>query len=147
MNPEQFHDDVGSAAFDFAHRDGKSLTRFCFNMKVGENPDFWKARLLMPGAEFKGIIHAVFEMDDGAIRSLGDSKPFNALLFAGRSCFRIELMARSQAEFERMCEEIGALQSGPAPVSARRRVACALRWFWLRRPTVRFRGPLDIFNT
>jgi hypothetical protein len=50
MNPAEFHEDVGSASFQFAHRRERSLTRMCFNIKVGENPDFWKARLLMPGA-------------------------------------------------------------------------------------------------
>lgn len=146
MNPEEFHDDVGSASFQFAHRRGGSVTRFCFNMKVGENPDFWKARLLMPGAEFQGIIHGVFECDDGAVRGGNGYEKCTALLHAGRSTFKIDLMARDYDEFVTMCREIGALSYSVSGPTRWQRTKCVLRWFWERRPVLRWRSPLNVFD-
>lgn len=146
MNPEEFHEDVGSASFQFCHWRAGSRTRFTFNIKVGDNPDFWKARLLMPGAQFCGVIGAVFETDDGAIRAPDGYRSYYTFLTAGNTRFDIHLMARSQSEFEAMCREIGALEIQPGDVSRWRRMKCILRWFWERRPVVRWRSPLDVFD-
>lgn len=145
MTPAEQHDDVGSASFQFAHRRDGSVTRFCFNMKVGENHYFWKARLLMPGAEFQGIIHGVFEVDDGATSSLDGYRPFYATLSAGNTTFVIQLMAIDQDEFALMCREIGALASSPECVTRWRKFQCVVRWFWERRPIVRWRSPIESF--
>lgn len=146
MTDAEQHADVGSASFQFAHRkDNGSLSRFCFNMKVGDNPDFWKARLLMHGAEFKGIIYGVIECDDGAIKPHGWFRDVWTLE-VGRSQFRVELVGDTFAECEQMAREIGGFHYFASPPLTRRaKLKCVLRWLWERRPVVRWRSPLDCF--
>lgn len=143
------HTSVGAALFEYCHTRGGTRSRYGFEMRVGDNPDFWKARLLMPGAEFQGICYASWDSrttDTGAILSTSQDRPFYALLTAGRSTFRIELMAADHADFLRRCREIGALQTGLEPLSRWTRFLAVLRFLWLRRPTIRLRSPLSIFD-
>lgn len=147
MNDAEQHRDVGSASFQFCHRRAGSCTRIAFNLKVGDNPDFWRARLLMPGAEFTGIICAVFETDDGAVSKIADQE-FRAVLYAGRSRFVITLFAEYEEEARAMCLEIGGFRLLYDECPTRwQRANLVLRFFWARRPVVRWRSPLDVFNS
>lgn len=144
MEPYLQHKDVGSHSFQFAHKGNGSTTRFCFNVMVGENPDFWKARLLMHGAEFCGVIHGVFE-GDGAIDTLDGYRPFQVHLITGRSKFTFILHAKDEMELNIMCHEIGGVYSRPCLLPLEWRIRCFLLFLWKRRPTIRFRSPLDCF--
>lgn len=143
---------VGSAIFEYGHREEGSLARFGFTMRVGDNPDFWKARLLMPGAEFQGICYAAFE-DTGTVEPEEDWRVFTCVLAAGRSMFLVDIPSRSLEEARARCSEIGGLRpqcdlwNGQArPAGMLERASLVLRWFWERRPVVRFRSPLSIFD-
>lgn len=144
MNPED-HPHVGSYSFEFGHHAPTGWQRRSFYIKAGDSPDFWKLRLLMPGAEMQGLIYVVFE-DTGSIGKLTDEEPCYALIRAGRTVFKIELFAKTRGQFEQQCREIGALQYTMSGLSRWFRIRCVLRWFWERRPVVRWRSPLERFG-
>lgn len=138
------HPNVGAALFEYCHTEGGTRSRYGFQMRVGDNPDFWKARMLMPGAELLGICGAVFEA--GAREPQDDWPEFECRLRAGRSVFLVNIKAPNLQDARKRCAEIGGLRpAGDAAPMTMERVRLRLRWLWVRRPVVRFRGPLDIF--
>lgn len=144
------HPDVGSASFQWwhTHPDGHS-SRFCFTMKVGDSPDFWRARLLMPGAEFGYWIFGVIEAGDidgidGALEMDAEEQGWWCHVKAGRSVFWVELHCRTRVEAVAMCREIGCLRLKGEPSATRwERWKAMARFFWERRPVVKLRSPLD----
>jgi hypothetical protein len=139
------HPNIGAALFEYCHVEGGARSRYAFNMRVGDNPDFWKARLLMPGAEFIGICHAAW--DTGACEAEDSWPVFTCHVWAGNSVFEVELPAKNLADARRRCAEIGGLRpAGDAHPTMMDRVRLRLRWLWERRPVVRFRSPLDVFS-
>lgn len=146
MNDAEQHEDVGSASFEFRHAlRGGGFGRYAFNVKVGDNPDFWKARMLMHGAEFQGILYAVFVVDTGALEMSGLFQ-CEAWLDVGTSRFSTIITAADVGEARLMCREIGGFRlCDDPPLSRWDKAKCVLRWLWERRPVVRWRSPLDIF--
>lgn len=140
------HPNVGAALFEYGHRNSDgSITRFGFEMRVGDNPDFWRARLLMPGAEFLGTCGGAF--DTGAFEPEDAWPRFDCRLRAGRTIFVVILPAKDIADCRRRCAEIGGLRPWrDAEPMAMERVRLRIRWLWERRPVIRFRGPLDVFG-
>ena len=140
------HPNVGAALFEYAHRSGGSLSRYGFEMRVGDNPDFWKARLLMPGAEFLGICYGCFEVEDTGACPSAHLQKFQAGVRVGTTLFIVEIPAETIEEARRRCAEIGGLRLlEDARLTRWEHVKLVARWLWARRPVMRFRGPLDIF--
>jgi hypothetical protein len=77
--------------------------------------------------------------------SYGQFEKFTALLPAGNTVFKVELCAKDFMEFADMCREIGALRYRKVTRPRWLEFKCVLRWLWLRRPTIRWRSPLDSF--
>jgi hypothetical protein len=139
------HASVGAALFEYCHVDGEEKARFGFEMRVGDNPDFWKARTLMPGAEFLGICEGAW--DTGVCESEADWPTFACYVFAGSSIFEVNLKAKNKADARKRCAEIGGLRPAlDRHPWAMERLRLRLRWLWERRPVIRFRGPLDVFS-
>lgn len=139
------HTSVGAALFEYCHVEGGSRSRVGFEMRVGDNPDFWKARLLMPGAEFQGICYASF--DSGVCEPRDEWPSFDCALYAGTTLFNVEIKAKDRADARKRCQEIGGLRVKGQPWPSRvERLKLALQFLWRRRPTIRLRSPLDMFN-
>ncbi len=147
MNPLddcQLHPDVGSISFQYVHPcpDG-SLERRCFCMKVGDNPDFWLAERLMPGAEKGGCLVGVIVGDED------EDQSFQVFLRVRGSCFETRIYADSPEELAAALMSIGGLQTtwlGSPELTWSEKVKLVLRWYWERRPVLRRRSPLAIFD-
>lgn len=144
LDDSQLHPDVGSISFQYAHPEphgGWTRREFC--IKVGDNPDLWLAERLMPRAEKGGCLVGVFVSDDESVY-----RPYACQLLAGNSVFHTTIYAEDALELQRALSAIGGLQ--PA-FSAKKlalweQIKLVLLWYWERRPVLRRRSPLEIFD-
>lgn len=161
MSPES-HPNVGSHLFEYRFDREGSSTRYGFNIRVGDDPNWPGAMKLMPGAVLMGKLYAVFEAhetDDGAVIShANDGHWYDCELHVKDSVFRTSIWALSGAEAYARVKAIGGLRlvggrgfdiadwMVEPQAGTKERLSLFLRWHWLRRPTIRRRSPLDIFD-
>lgn len=144
------HPDVGTYTMEYAFSsESGTITRYCFTIKVGDDPNWWLAQRLMPGAVNIGKLHAVFEAesDTGAVHYDEVGRFYDCELVVRGSVFRTKLWATGAAELFDRLQQIGGLSwVGFKPIRVSSRFPLFLRYYWLRRPCIRRRSPLDIFN-
>lgn len=143
--PEDYetHPDVGSISFQYVHPEPNGgYTRREFCIKAGDNPDFWLAERLMPGAEHTGVTAGVFVCDEQVYKS------YMCQLLVGGSVFHTKLYADTSEELQSALLVIGGLQSAfsAKPLSRWKQIKLVFRWYWERRPQIRRRSPLWIFD-
>jgi hypothetical protein len=97
----------------------------------------------MHGATFVGIAHAVIEADSGAFTASDEWPNWGTLLYAGNTTYVVIIAARDLADAHRRCREIGGLWLPGLP--PQRKILNVLRYYWKRRPTIRWRTPTDMF--
>lgn len=146
------NDIVGATCFTFQPPGIESVygsidPKWQFHMRHGDNPAFRWAHLLMPGAVHTGITYGVIpaggEYDQSSAEVLG-GQFYKCCLEAGGQFFETWLWARNTAELMKMCRHIGAVRpdDGSYNVTPWERFKCVLRYFWLRRPTIKLRSPV-----
>lgn len=139
------HPDVGAHWFEYPYGDARGLFRYGFRIHAGDNPDFPAAIRLLPGAHLIGCVAAGFAVDFA--EPADHWTKFYCRVAAGRSTFCTTISARSLDDARARCCAIGGLRVDGDPLPSRRqRLALQIRYFWLRRPTVRRRTPLDVFS-
>lgn len=149
------YDIVGATSFTYQPPDIESCggavnPKWVFYMRHGDNPAFRWAHLLMPGAVRDGVIYGVIpaegddneESEDGLI--LG-GQFYKCCLEAGGQFFETWIWARNTTELMKVCLHIGALRpdDGSYNITRWQRFKCVLRYFWLRRPTIKLRSPVQ----
>lgn len=139
------HPDVGAHLFEYPFAEPDGLHRYAFTIHAGDNPDFPAAIRLLPGAHLIGCVAAGFAVDFA--EPADHWTKFYCRVAAGRSTFCTTISARSLDDARARCCAIGGLRVDGDPLPSRRqRLALQIRYFWLRRPTVRRRTPLDVFS-
>lgn len=144
LDPSQLHPDVGSVVFQYWHPEPRGgWTRRCFYIKPGDNPDFWLAERLMPGAAKGESLVGVFGIEDE-----DEANSFQVFLPVYRSCFETRIYADSPEELAFALDVIGGLQLswlGSPNRSVCDEIKLICRYYWERRPILRRRSPLDRF--
>lgn len=147
---DMLDDSVGAYGFFFISplpsEMGEAVNRGTFSMKAGDNPDFWMAQRLMPGAVVYGkvagiVIHGAASEDE---LQEAYEKHFHACeLRVGRSVFRTRIYAPSPEDLLPVLRSIGGLRrAGDAPAGWLERVCLFVEYYWRRRPVVVRRNPL-----
>jgi hypothetical protein len=150
-------DTVGATCFTFqppgiASTNGAVNPKWCFYMRHGDNSAFRWAHLLMPGAVREGVVYGVIPAGSAYTKDYDDlvdgGRFYHCDLQAGGQIFCTMLWARDLTELRKVCRHIGAVVScydvanrGDYP-SRWQRIKCVLRYFWLRRPTIKLRSPV-----
>lgn len=144
LDDSQLHPDVGSTVFQYWHPAGNgSWERRAFYIKHGDNPDFWLAERMLPGAAKGESIVGVFEVD----AEDDDQTEFSVIVRVGQSVFRTHIFAKTSQELLAAIDIIGGMElEGTAyPITLRDRLKLFCRYYWERRPILRRRSPLDRF--
>lgn len=145
-------DIVGATCFTFqpsgiASANGAVNPKWSFYMRHGDNPAFWCAHLLMPGAVRDGVVYEVIPTDDVETEvsvEIDGGRFFKCGLKSGGQVFETYIWARNNYELRKMCRHIGAMMQiwEVDTVTHWQRLKCVLRYFWLRRPTIKLRSPV-----
>jgi hypothetical protein len=142
----ELHPDVGSISFQYSHPEpngGWSRREFC--VKAGDNPDFWLAERLMPGAERDGCLVGVFVCGDDT-----KHQSFEVEVRARGSIFKTRIFAETPEELAgALCSIGGGLMlawPGSPSLTRWQQIKLVLRWYWERRPVIRRRSPLWRFD-
>lgn len=144
-DPRELHPDVGSISFQYSHPEpGGGWSRREFFIKAGDNPDFWLAERLMPGAERGGCIVGIFTIDEEEAQS------YEVELRVRGSVFKTRIFAEEISELAGALESIGGLRitwpNGCPGFTTWEQIKLMARWYWERRPVIRRRSPLWRFD-
>lgn len=122
---------------------GRVRNSIVFYMKVGDDPNWWWAQRLMPGAVVEGRIAGVVNCD--SILKDGDSWPsWDCELHVCGSIFRTVLLAQNRWDALTMCRDIGGLiLKGARFPTFWEKTKLFLKYYWLRRPIITRRDPLS----
>ena len=145
LEEAELHPNVGAYAFQYAHKtsDG-ALQRREFHIKFGDDPNRWVAERMMPGAECTGQITAVYEGDGAAV---SNDAEYKVCVVHKGSKFEFSLFAKTYEEFLDARNSIGLLSNyGIMEFDWAAKLIYMLKWYWLRRPTIKRKSPLDVFD-
>lgn len=161
-------DNTGAHSFEYVSpypcRLGRVRNICSFEIMAGDNPDIEKAKRLMPGAHYAGIIHGIIPfwelgIDSGYL-SLGYARGrwYECCLSAGDSVFTTYIYTYENEIIQKKLDAIGGLkavayrdgdewvtrEAGPLELPKLKQLRLYARYYWNRRPVLRFRTPVDI---
>lgn len=147
------NDIVGATCFTFhppgiesAH--GILNPKWEFHMRHGDNPAFRWAHLLMPGAVRTGVTYGVIpdeEIDTEVSAEVDGGRFYHCGLKVDGHIFDTYIWARNTYELAKMLRHIGGIRRiwNIDNLTRWERFKCVLRYFWLRRPTIKLRSPVE----
>lgn len=143
-----------------------------FAIRAGDNPDIEVAKKLMPGAQYEGMVIDQYAADGGDTYGVTDQSfthhpvrspayVYKCGLLAGRTLFETEIGTYPGEDIGIKLAAIGGLRmlarrrfedtewarlgaATTAAIPATERLGLIARYYWNRRPVLRFRTPVDI---
>lgn len=146
------HPHVGAYSCLYVHslpcEMGRVRNLLSFYIHPGDNPDWWWAQRMMPTVVTEGPIEGVFEgLIGGCACPDPDAWPqWECEIHAGRSVFRTVIPSPSIRTLDVVLQDLGGgvIRRGAKPPSRWKRICLFFRYYWLRRPVIRRRDPIEM---